>query len=144
MRKHLRSTALAVLAFHVVLGETHGLVFDAASWFGIVLAFGSVLAWYALVQALSCDRGAAGWALAGVWVAALGVFFLSAAPLGPGLHALIVALNFINPIAYLSTVPFEATTGPASLSLATHAVAIYVVAGVAALVALIRWQRVEM
>jgi len=44
----------------------------------------------------------------------------------------------------LSTVPFEATTGPASLSLAAHAVAIYVVAGLAALAALIRWQRVEM
>jgi hypothetical protein len=137
-------TSLAVTAAHIALGETHGIVFDAASWFGIALAFGSVLAWYALVQALSCDRGAAGWAVAGVWVAALGLQFLSAAPLGPGLHALVVALNVVNPIAYLSTVPFFATTGPASLSLAASTVGIYIVAGVAALVAMIRWQRVEL
>jgi hypothetical protein len=137
------TTTLAVLALHIVFGETHALAFDTASWFGIPLAFGSVLAWYALVQAVSCARDAAAWALASVWVAALGVHFLTAARLGPGLHALLVAINYINPIAYLSIVPFEATTG-ASLSLAAHTVAIYVVAAVAALVALIRWQRVEM
>jgi hypothetical protein len=68
---------------------------------------------------------------------------LSLAPLVPGLHALLIALNTINPIAYLSTVPFEAAAGPAPLSLALHAVAIYVVAGAAALLAVIRWQRVE-
>lgn len=136
------TTALAVLVLHVAAGETHSLAFDAASWFGIPLAFGSVLAWYAIVQAISCDRGASGWALAGVWVAGIGLNLLGAVPLGPGLHALLVTLNFINPIAYLTTVPFEATTG-APLSLAAHAIGIYVVAGAAALVALIRWQRVE-
>jgi hypothetical protein len=137
------ATTIAFVAFHIALGEAHGVVFDAASAFGIALAFGSVLAWYAIVQAVSCARDAAGWALAGVWVAAIGLLFLDAARLGPGLHALVVALNFINPVAYLSTIPFEATTGAAPLSLATHAITIYVVAGVAALVALIRWQRVE-
>src|ERR1700693_2741983 len=137
------TTALALFALHIVAGVAHPLAFDAASWFGIALAFGSVLAWYALVQALSCTRAAAGWALAGVWVAAIGLNFLSAAPLGPGLHALVVALNFINPIAYLSTVPFVATTGAVPLPLSAGAFAIYVVAGVAALVAVIRWQRVE-
>lgn len=138
------TTVLAVLALHIVFGEVHALAFDASSWFGIALAFGSVLAWYALVQAVSCARDATSWALASVWVAALGLHFLTAARLGPGVHALLVALNSINPIAYLSIVPFEATSGPASLSLATHTIAIYVVAGVAALIALIRWQRVEM
>jgi hypothetical protein len=137
------TTSLVVLAFHVGLGETHPLVFDASSWFGIALAFGSVLAWYALVQAVSCDRDSARWALSAVWVTAIGLNILSAVPLGPGLHALIVGLNVINPIAYLTTVPFEAT-GAVSPSLAAHAVAIYVVAVAAAFVALIRWQRVEM
>jgi|GEM_PF-2137058 len=136
------TTTLAVLALHIAFGEAHSLAFDAASWFGIVLAFGSVLAWYAIVQAVSSGRDASGWALAGIWVAALGIYFLSLANLGPGLNALIAVLNFVNPIAYLSTVPFYASGAP-SLSLATHAVAIYVVAGLAALAALMRWQRVE-
>lgn len=136
------ATTLAVLGLHIALGEAHSLAFDAASWFGIALAFGSVLAWYALVQAVSCARDATGWALGGVWVTALSLYFLSAANLGPGLNAIIAALNFVNPIAYLSTVPFYATGAP-SLSLATHAIAIFVVAGLAALVALMRWQRVE-
>jgi hypothetical protein len=135
-------TSLVVLAFHVGLGETHQLAFDASSWFGIALAFGSVLAWYALIQAVSCDRDSARWAVGAVWVTAIGLNILSAVPLGPGLHALIVALDVINPITYLSTVPFEATAG-VSPSLAAHAVAIYVVAIAAAFVALIRWQRVE-
>jgi hypothetical protein len=136
-------TAIAFLALHIALGETHSIVFDAASSFGVLLAFGSVLAWYAIVQAVSCARDSSGWALGGVWVAGLGVLFLDAAPIAPGLHAIVVAANWFNPIAYLTTVPFMATTGPASLSLAAHAVAIYVVAGVAGLIALIRWQRVE-
>lgn len=137
------TTTLAVAALHVAVGETHSLVFDGASWFGILLAFGSVLAWYALVQAISCDRGASGWATAGLWVAGVGLSLLSAANIGPALHALVVTLNFINPIAYLTTVPFEAV-GAVPVSLAAHAFAIYAVATAAAVVALIRWQRVEM
>lgn len=138
------TTTLALVALHVAIGETHGMVLDAASWFGIAIAFGSVLAWYAIIQAVSCARdcAAAGWALAGVWVVALGLHFLSAANLGPGLNALLALLNFVNPIANLSIVPFV-PTGAASFSLAAHAVGIYVVAGVAAFVALLRWQRVE-
>jgi hypothetical protein len=135
-------TALAVLAFHVGLGYTHGLAFDAASWFGLILAYGSVLAWYAIVQAVSCDRDAAGWAVAGVWVAAFALNFLAALPLGPGLHALLVAINVVNPLTYFGTVPFEATGAPTP-SLVAHAFAIYVVAAAAAFVALFRWQRVE-
>ena len=136
------ATTIAVIALHIASGQTHGVVFDAASWFGIALAFGSVLAWYAIVQAVSCGRDAAGWALAGVWVAALVLHFLSLANLGPGLNALIAALNFLNPIAYLSTIPFVATLGVPP-SLAIHAIAIYFVAAAAAFVALLRWQRVE-
>jgi hypothetical protein len=136
------TTALWVIAIHVAAGITHGVVFDASSSFGIVLAFGSVLAWYAIVQAVSCGRDASGWAVAGVWIVALSLNFLALVPLGPGLNALIGALNFINPIAYLSLVPFEATSA-APFSLAAHAFAIYLVAGAAALVALMRWQRLE-
>lgn len=135
-------TTLWVIAIHVAAGITHGVVFDAASSFGIVLALGSVLAWYAIVQAVSCGRDASGWAIAGVWIVALGLFALKSASLGPGLDGLVALLNFVNPIAYLNTVPFEATGAP-SPSLAVHAVAIYVVAAGAALIALIRWQRVE-
>lgn len=136
-------TTLAFWALHIAASETHAIVFDANSLFGIVLAFGSMLAWYAIVQAVSCTRDSAGWAVAGIWIAALGLQLLGAVRLVPGLHGLIVLLNFINPIAYLSSVPFEAQAGAASLSIAAQAFAIYIVAGAAALVALIRWQRVE-
>jgi len=136
------TTTLWVAAIHVAAGLAHGLVFDAASSYGIVLAFGSVLAWYAIVQAVSCGRDASGWAIAGIWILAFGLYFLSAAPLGPGLNGLIALLNLINPIAYLNTVPFEASGAP-SVSLALHAVGIYFVAAAAAVVALVRWQRVE-
>jgi hypothetical protein len=136
------TTALAVAALHVAASETHSLAFDTASWFGIALAFGSVLAWYAIVEAVSCARGAAGWAVAGVWGTALGLLLLNKVWLGPGPHALVAALNLVNPMAYLSSVPFLATPAP-SFSLEAHAVGIYVVAGVAALIALLRWQRVE-
>jgi len=136
------TTTIWVAAIHVAAGLTHGLVFDAASSYGIALAFGSVLAWYAIVQAVSCGRDASGWSIAGIWIVAFVLFFLRAAPLGPGLNGLLALLNFINPIAYLSTVPFEATGAP-SVSLALHAVGIYVVAAAAAVIALVRWQRVE-
>jgi hypothetical protein len=136
------TTAVWVIAIHVAAGIAHGVVFDAASSFGIALAFGSVLAWYAIVQAVSCGKDASGWAIAGVWIVALSLNFLGPVPLGPGLNALVGALNLINPIAYLSMVPFEAVSAP-SVSLAAHTFAIYVIAAGAALIALIRWQRVE-
>ena len=136
------TTALIVFVFHVGLGEDHPLAFDTASWYGIVLSFGAVLAWYAIVQAISCDREAAGWALAVVWGTAIGLYIFGAFNLGPGLNVLITTLNFINPLAYLRTIPFEATTG-ATVSLVVHTFTIYLVAAAAGLVALIRWQRME-
>jgi hypothetical protein len=136
------TSVLALALLHVAAGETHGIVLDGASWFGFVLAYGSVLAWYAIVQAVSCGRGASGWAVAGVWGAALGLEILSAVNIGPGLHAIVVVLNLFNPISYLVLVPFVAT-GAATPDLAAHAIGIYFVAGLAALVALNRWQRVE-
>ena len=136
------ATTIWMVAIHVASGLAHGVTFTSASWLGIAIAFGSVLAWYAIVQAASCTQDATGWALASIWVAALTLHFLSAANLGPGLNALVAGLNLVNPIAYLSTVPFEGSE-PASASLAVHAVAIYGVAALAALVAMFRWQRVE-
>ena len=54
-----------------------------------------------------------------------------------------LSLDYILTIAISAYfVPFYASAVP-SLSLVTHAVAIYAVAGLAALVALMRWQRVE-
>ena len=142
MSRFFLTTAIAFLLLHIALGETHGIVWDEASWFGIAIAFGGVLAWYALIQALSCARGAASWAIAGLFVAAVSLEVLSLVPIGPGLHALVVALNVINPIAYFAAVPFFATTS-ASASLVAHSITIYVVAAVAAAIALARWQRVE-
>jgi len=137
------TTAVAFWLFHVVLGETHGIVFDDASWYGIAIAFGGMLAWYALVQALSCARGAASWAIAGLFVSAVSLEVLSLVSVGPGLQGLVAVLNLVNPIAYFSTVPFYATDA-ASGSLVVHSVLIYLVAAVAAFAALARWQRVEM
>jgi hypothetical protein len=137
------TTTVAFVALHIAVGETHSVIFDASSWYGIALAFGGVLAWYAIVQAVTCTQDTSRLAIIVVAAAAIILLRLGWLDLGPGLNGLVAALNLVNPVTYLTTIPFYAVAGPASLSLVLRALAIYLVAAVAGLIALVRWQRVE-
>jgi hypothetical protein len=71
------------------------------------LAFGIAMMWYGLVLLCTTLVPGRGNAVVGVsWAYALFVPGLASIPFPPLLHAAMVALNYVNPLAYLST------TGP--------------------------------
>jgi hypothetical protein len=106
------------------------------------------LAWYGLIVALSASvRGRAGMVQGLIWPVALGLAALSAAPL-PGIwHRIFAAINFINPMSYItyhdrgSDVQIVTGAGLPSVVLAVTVLALMVAASWFA--AMFQWRRLQ-
>ena len=97
-------TLAAVLICIVTLGLAKYLVLESKDPSIIVLAFGCAVMWYGLVVLLTILLPGRGNAIAGAsWAYVLIVPGLSQIPFPPALHQVMLALNYLNPLAYLGS-----------------------------------------
>jgi len=114
-----------------------------------VRLFLSAVAWFALMQAFSAaSRSSSGIVLGPAWAVAMILMVAGSRSLGTPWHALFVALNAVNPMAYCADIWFT-TTRTFALPLQTQLApaiayaalcAIIIIAGTCAIV---RWKQVE-
>jgi hypothetical protein len=99
---------LAALACIALFGVFGAVRFTAGAWSAFVLGFGSAVMWYALTSAASSRLGGHGIRVAALsWFAFLVIGSVWAAPLPAPLHAVLTALNYLNPLAYINGVVVE-------------------------------------
>ncbi|MDB5043490.1 MAG: hypothetical protein JWN27_4216 [Candidatus Eremiobacteraeota bacterium] len=124
-----------------ILGLLKYAVYDSTTVLVTLLGLGAAVMWYGLVSAVAARLPGRGSMLAGLsWVVFLVVGGLIAAPFPTLLHALIVALNYLNPLAYFggvntANVDHLATRIPMSVEWRT---AVTWLVGVAAIFASVR------
>lgn len=93
--------ALAVTAQIAITGLLPYVQFDAQASATLVEAFGCTLMWYALCLVAASRVPDRAGLIAGLsWGAFIVLIILIALPLPPALHALTIALNYLNPLAY--------------------------------------------
>ena len=118
---------------------------DGAAWYSL-LAFGCAVMWYGLVVLGTVLLPGRGNAIAGgSWAYALFVPGLAAIPFPPLLHQVMLALNWLNPLSYLSTrhgagthVDFGAGA-PIGGSTTAHLIAVWLIGIVAVAIATRVW-----
>jgi hypothetical protein len=109
--------ALVVLDVGFLVGAPLRLLrFDAATFRVIFLGLGIAFMWYGLLQAATSSyRGRGGLVVGLSW--AFFVIFLgvAAAPLPPAIHAVIIAIDHLNPLAYLGSTSITTSGNTVSL-----------------------------
>jgi len=101
-------TVAAVLACFAADGLIGYVRVTPAAGLAAVLAFGSALLWYALTCAASSRLGGHGVRVAALsWFVFLVIGGVWAAPLPAPIHAVLTALNYVNPTAYVNGVMTE-------------------------------------
>ncbi len=144
---------LAVLAAVVCAAPTGALRYvahDAELGEMVVRSLGIAFMWYAVVQAATAGMPGRGGAVAGLsWPLFGGLLGLAFWDV-PGLHGLVIALNTINPLAWLTSttrIGHGATTATHSLfPFLPHAVVVvapWLLAGLALYLATVLWSRRE-
>lgn len=138
--------ALVVVAglFHAAIWG-HRMIVDASTGPALVRFLLDPLAWYALIAALTASvKGRAAGAIAGFsWVAAGLLTMLGDVNLPGVLHALVTALNYFNPLVYLT---FESGAGARTvmqLSAQISTIALCSIIALGVIAALGQWRRLE-
>ena len=91
---------IAELALAGVIGFIHA---DGTLWLSIVLAAGCVVMWYALCLVVAAPMPERAGMIAGLsWAVFIVLGILVTVPTPPLVHGLMVALNYLNPLAYFS------------------------------------------
>jgi hypothetical protein len=119
--------------------------FDGARALGIVVrGFGCAVMWYGLVTLVSARFPQRGAMIAGLsWVAFLVLATLTAVQFPPLIHLLIVALNYLNPLAYFGNVSTHGTQQIIPWTGASRTLASWCI-GIAALIGTVRlWSTQE-
>jgi hypothetical protein len=100
------ATLVAVVIPILAMGLAPWLRFQTGPDFvALALGTGCIIMWYGLVVAVSALLPGRGGAVAGMsWGAFLVMGILAAAPFPPFLHGIAVALNFLNPFAYIGSI----------------------------------------
>ncbi|HTD37402.1 MAG TPA: hypothetical protein VK669_07800 [Candidatus Limnocylindrales bacterium] len=100
---------VAVVLVCVALLGVIGYVFAGPhTWAGFVLGFGSAVMWYALTLTAASLVGGHGVRVAAFsWLAFLVMQSVWEAPVPAPIHAVLIALNYLNPIAYVNGVSFD-------------------------------------
>jgi hypothetical protein len=95
----------AVLLCLAIFGLLGYVQVTPGAWSAFVLGLGSAVMWYALTSAASSRLSAHGVRVAALsWFAFLVIGGVWAAPLPAPLHAVLTALNYLNPMAYINGV----------------------------------------
>jgi hypothetical protein len=101
----------AVLLCIAVFGLIGAVRVTPAAWGAFVLGLGSAVMWYALTCAASSRLSGHGVRVAALsWFAFLVIGSVWAAPLPAPLHAVLTALNYLNPIAYINGIVVDGHT----------------------------------
>ncbi|HEX3465458.1 MAG TPA: hypothetical protein VHS78_15525 [Candidatus Elarobacter sp.] len=138
----------AVLLCIAVIGLSGYLRAGAATWELLLLGFGSAVLWYALTLAASSRLGGHGVRVATLsWLVFLVIGSVWGAPVPAPIHALLTALNYLNPIAYLGGISGATHTHtgghPIVLSQTPRTLLAWALAAVAAFVAVRLWSTKE-
>jgi hypothetical protein len=147
-------TAGIIAAFLIIflLGELvplsamglHAIAFDADVWTLLVLGLGFAFALYAVVRALGTIFGHGGLFAGLIWAFGLLLVGLSSLHLPWLLHDLVVALNFVNPIAYLESFDTnDAAKSVLPLSFEGRLIGEWLLVIVAAAGSVVAWNRLE-
>jgi len=160
----LAAFAIAVTAIGLIVHfalRTHGAGLGSFVSVGphtalvVALSLGVVVMWYGLIQALTSWRTGKGGMVAGLsWAAVFLLLFLGSAPLPPVFHGITVALNFLNPLAYLSVhtaaeqvAPFGGfgphDSGILPLALGARIALSWLIGLAGCAIAIIGWKRME-
>jgi hypothetical protein len=131
---------LAILAESALMGFLGKITFDAApSLQHFVLGLGGALMWYGLVTVAAARLPGRGGLIAGLsWAVFLIVAGVVAAPLPPLLHYIIVALNYLNPFAYVG-----GTTAAAPFDISVRTALVWAIAIVATVAGVRLWSTRE-
>jgi hypothetical protein len=125
----------------VGIGPYVGLDADVPAF--LALGLGVAFAYYGVVQALSVTIGRSG-SVAGIsWPIAFALAGLASVHLPSVIHAVIVGLNFLNPIAYLTNLG-SANPGTAlPVALSVRIGLVWLLAVVSCATAVVIWKRLE-
>ncbi len=144
-------TVVAGILIALPTGALRHLLHDPNLGELLVRSLGVTFMWYAVVQAASAGLNGRGGAAIGLsWPVFGGLLWLGTADV-PGLHALGLALNVVNPLAWLSSTT-RAQHGVVSSSIGSlypflpHAVVVvapWLLAGLALYLATVLWSRRE-
>jgi hypothetical protein len=120
------------------------------AWWILALGLGMSFMWYSIIQAVTAGmRGSGGWIAGGSW-ALFGVLLLlpQVQWLGPVVHGIVLALNFVNPLAYFNSIQsnaaHEVTAGSTlGIGIASRAGLVWMIGIVACAIAVTSWKRIE-
>jgi len=138
-----------VLACIALLGVIGYVFAGPQTWAGLVLGFGSAVLWYALTLTAASLVGGHGVRVATFsWLAFLVTESVWAAPVPAPIRAVLIALNYVNPIAYVDGVPLDMAAhsgGPHAIvaSLSTRIALEWIISAVALVAAVRIWSTRE-
>jgi len=126
-------TLAAVLICLAVLGLATYLTFESNVTGTVLLLFGSAVMWYGLVVLVTTLLPGRGNAIAGAsWAYVLIVPGLTQIPFPTAIHQVTVALNFLNPLAYIGSVGASRADSAIPGSESAHIIAVWLI-GLAAI-----------
>jgi len=144
---------LLVLATLATSGHLHSLTVDGSVVRNFALGMGISFMYYALLQAAtSWNPGRAGLVVGLSWALFFFLVIVSHVPLGPALHSIVVLLNYLNPLAYLSSIASNSSSATMAdvqihttnqLDYTTRLLLVWSIGIIAAAGAIFGWKRME-
>jgi hypothetical protein len=135
------------LVFFALFGAFNLLVLDWETPVTAAIALGSAAMWYGLIALASARTAGHGVRFAGLsWAVFLIMGTIWAAPLPPLLHAIIAALNYLNPVAWVGGISSSShghTQHVINLPLYARALATWGIAAVAVALSVRLWSTRE-
>jgi hypothetical protein len=109
----------------------------------LLLCLGIAFAYYGVLQALSAAAARGGAAVGISWPVAFALVLVASVQLPAVLHQAIIALNFLNPIAYLTSVGKGTAESILPVTLQVRIALVWLLAVASCAVAVVIWKRLE-
>lgn len=138
--------SLALVLFVIwALGIGAFISADARMWPILAMSAGVAFAYYGVVRALTVGFPGRGGAIAGAsWAVGYVLVGLAAIPLPDVYHTIILALNFINPLAYLTKIdPTGQASGILPFTFGMRLLCVWLLAVVSGIIAIEIYRRAE-